>query len=105
MKVRYICKECGKVNSINSFWKWFWTPHFGNKKRLKCRHCDARKHFMNRMDYKWSMIDWPKEKEEKKNNMEYKTCKDCIYETECNLNTEACERFKDKELYNKIDKE
>ena len=37
--------------------------------------------------------------------MDYKTCKDCIYETECNLNTEACERFKDKELYNKMDKE
>ena len=66
MKVRYICKECDKVNSIDSFWKWFWTPHFGNKKWLKCRHCDARKHFMSRMDCKWSMIDWPKEKEMKR---------------------------------------
>lgn len=63
MKIRYICKECGKATSIDSFWKWFWTPHFGNKKWLKCRHCDAKKHFMSRMDCKWSMIDWPKEKE------------------------------------------
>ena len=66
MKLRYVCKYCDKVTSIDSFWKWFWTPHFGNKKWLKCRHCDARKHFMNRMDCKWSMIDWPKEKEQDK---------------------------------------
>ena len=43
-------------------WKWFWTPHFGNKKWLKCKHCDARKHFMPRADCKWSIIDWPKER-------------------------------------------
>lgn len=28
-----------------------------------------------------------------------KTCKDCIYEKRCELNTEACERFKSKELF------
>ena len=27
-----------------------------------------------------------------------KTCKDCIYEKDCALNTEACERFKSKDL-------
>ena len=28
-----------------------------------------------------------------------RTCKDCILEKDCELNTEACERFKDKKLY------
>ena len=60
--IRYICSICGNTNSITSFWKWFWTPHFGNKKWLKCKHCNTKRHFMNRMDCKWSMIDWPIEK-------------------------------------------
>ena len=68
MKIRYICKYCGKVNSIDSFWKWFWTPHFGNMKWLKCKHCDSKKHFMARWDQKWSMIDWPKERNYDKAN-------------------------------------
>ena len=50
MKVRYICKHCGNVNSIDSFWKWFWTPHLGAKKYLRCRHCYQEKHFMKRCD-------------------------------------------------------
>ena len=28
-----------------------------------------------------------------------KDCKDCIYEKDCALNTEACERFKNKDLF------
>lgn len=65
MKVRYICKECGKATSIDSWWKWFSTPHFGAKKRLKCCHCNAKKHYMARWDgRKW--LDWPKEKEMKR---------------------------------------
>ena len=61
MKVRYICKNCGRANSIDSFWIWFWTPHLGAKKYLKCRLCNAKRHFMKRWDNrKW--IDWPKEK-------------------------------------------
>ena len=62
MKLRYTCRYCGEENTIIGFWKWFWTPHFGNKKWLKCTSCGAKKHFMNRMDCNWSMIDWPKEK-------------------------------------------
>ena len=67
MKVRYICKYCGKVNSIDSVWKWFWTLHFGTKKYLKCRHCDAKRHYMKRWDGR-KFIDWPKEKEYDKAN-------------------------------------
>ena len=62
MNLKYTCRECGKTNEINSFWKWFWTPHFGNKKWMKCKHCDSKKHFMARCEQKWSMIDWPVEK-------------------------------------------
>ena len=57
----YICKECGKENKITSFWKWFSTPHFGSKKWIKCEHCNAKKHFMQRKDWagpKW--LDWYK---------------------------------------------
>ena len=62
MRIRYICKYCNEINEITGFWKWFWTPHFGNKKWMKCKHCDSKKHFMARYNQKWSMIDWPKEK-------------------------------------------
>ena len=62
MKVRYICKKCGGITSINSWRKWFFTPHLGAKKKLECLHCDAKKHYMARLDgRKW--LDWPKEKE------------------------------------------
>ena len=61
MKLRYVCKHCGRVTSINSVWEWFFTPHFGAKKWLKCRHCIAKRTFMSRSDgRKW--IDWPTEK-------------------------------------------
>ena len=57
----YICKECGKENKITSFWKWFSTPHFGSKKWIRCKHCTAKKHFMQRKNWsgpKW--LDWYK---------------------------------------------
>ena len=66
MKVRYICKHCDKVTSIDSYWKWFWTPHLGAKKLLECKHCKLTS-FMYRLDgRKW--LDWPKEKDYGKNN-------------------------------------
>ena len=65
MKLEYICKECGKTNQIVTFWTWFGTPHFGNMKWLKCKHCSAKRHFMARKDEKWSMIDWPTTRKEK----------------------------------------
>ena len=60
VNLKYTCKHCGVSNSITSFWGWFLTPHFGNKKWLKCKHCDSKRHFMPRKDKKWSMIDWYK---------------------------------------------
>ena len=55
--LKYTCKQCGATNTITTFWRWFFTPHFGNKKWLKCSSCGAKKHFMNKKDCKWSMID------------------------------------------------
>lgn len=60
LNLYYICKYCGMSNTIESFWKWVFTPHFGNKKWLKCKHCNNRRHYMSRKDKKWSMIDWPR---------------------------------------------
>jgi hypothetical protein len=60
MKVRYTCKHCNGLNSIESFKKWFFTPHLGAKKYLMCGWC-GMKSFMARTDgRKW--LDWPKEK-------------------------------------------
>ena len=64
MKLYYTCKFCNETNELIGFWSWFFTPHFGNKKWLKCSKCGAKKHFMARKDCKWSMIDWPKSKGE-----------------------------------------
>jgi DNA-directed RNA polymerase subunit RPC12/RpoP len=61
VNLEYACRNCGKTNSITSFWKWFWTPHFGSKKLLKCNHCNYKRHYMERENYngpKW--LDWPK---------------------------------------------
>jgi hypothetical protein len=63
LDLTYTCKECSGENKITSFRKWFWTPHFGAKKWLKCSHCEAKRHFMKRENWsgpKW--IDWPKNK-------------------------------------------
>ena len=57
--IYYVCKFCGETNELTGFWRWFFTPHFGNKKWMKCSKCGAKKHFMTRKDCKWSMIDWP----------------------------------------------
>ena len=62
MELKYTCKYCGETNEINSFSKWFCTPHFGAKKWLKCKHCTAKKHFMKRQNWSGpSWIDWPKD--------------------------------------------
>lgn len=64
MYLRYVCRECGKINLIDNGFKWFFTPHFGAKKYLKCIWC-GRIHTMKRWDgRKW--IDWPKEKTKEK---------------------------------------
>lgn len=60
MDLKYTCKYCKNTIHIQSFWKWFWTPHFGNKKWLKCKCCNSKRHFMSRQDKKFSMIDWYK---------------------------------------------
>ena len=52
----YICKECGNENKITGFWKWFSTPHFGSKKWIKCKHCNTKKHYMQRKN--WSGPKW-----------------------------------------------
>lgn len=58
--LKYTCRHCGATNVIIGFWQWFFTPHFGNKKWLKCSGCDAKKHYMAKKGAKWSMIDWYK---------------------------------------------
>ena len=60
--VRYTCVKCGEENTITSFWTWFWTPHLGASKYLKCKACEQR-NWMSRNDgRKW--LDTPKEKSE-----------------------------------------
>ena len=61
MKLKYTCRKCGETNEINGFWKWFWTPHFGARKRIKCKNCGIT-NFMDRQGWtgpKW--LDWPKD--------------------------------------------
>ena len=60
-EIKYICRFCGKTNSINSFWKWMRTPHYGSLKFLECEHCKSIKHFMRRQnwDKPW-WFDWYK---------------------------------------------
>jgi len=58
--IKYTCPKCGDARFIVSFWKWFWTPHFGARKYLKCKRCKCIR-LMNRWDgRKW--VDWPTEK-------------------------------------------
>jgi hypothetical protein len=60
VKVCYTCKYCGYTNEITSVLKWFFTPHLGAKKWIRCEACNDR-HFMKRQDgRKW--LDWPTEK-------------------------------------------
>ena len=60
-EIKYTCRYCGKANTITTFWKWFWTPHFGSRKWIKCKHCEAKRHFMKRQDWNkpW-WFDWYK---------------------------------------------
>lgn len=61
MKLKYTCRYCGETNVITKFWKWFWTPHFGAKKLIRCKCCGS-KHYMERQNWsgpKW--LDWPKD--------------------------------------------
>jgi hypothetical protein len=60
MLVRYTCKHCNETNEITSLWKWFWTPHFGTRKRLRCKACD-KVSYMRRQDGR-KILDWPTEK-------------------------------------------
>ena len=62
MNLKYTCRKCGETNEINSFWQWFWTPHFGARKQIKCKHCEIT-NFMERQGWtgpKW--LDWPVDK-------------------------------------------
>ena len=49
MEVKYICKHCEETNYITSKWKWFFTPHLGVRKRLRCTRCD-KVSYMKRQD-------------------------------------------------------
>ena len=49
--ILYVCRYCNEVHSINSFWKWFFTPHFGAKKYMRCKNC-GKLHAMSRVDGK-----------------------------------------------------
>lgn len=55
--IYYICHYCDHKNSINTFWKWFSTPHFGSKKWIKCECC-KKYHAMERLNYKHKWLDW-----------------------------------------------
>ena len=63
MQVNYVCPLCKEVETINSFWKWLSTPHYGARKYLFCKNC-KKKRYMHRKDGgKW--LDWPGERKEK----------------------------------------
>ena len=57
--INYTCRECGAINTITTFWRWFCTPHFGSKKFIKCKEC-GRKNYMERNGYKHKWLDWYK---------------------------------------------
>ena len=54
--LNYTCRYCGEINTITGFWRWFWTPHFGSKKYIKCKSC-GKYHAMARVNYKYKWID------------------------------------------------
>ena len=48
------------MNQIVGFWRWFFTPHFGSKKWLKCKRCNSKRHYMVRVHTKFpSWVDLP----------------------------------------------
>ena len=60
IRVRYTCKHCNETNEITDFWKWFRTPHFGTRKRLRCKVCN-KVSYMKRQDGR-KILDWYTEK-------------------------------------------
>lgn len=61
--IHYKCRKCGEINEITSFWKWFWTPHIGASKHMRCSGC-GKFRVMSRMDG-LRFIDWPSETKSK----------------------------------------
>lgn len=60
MKIKYVCPKCGHRYYITSFWRWFFTPHFGASKFIRCPECNKVR-LMHRWDgRRW--LDWPTEK-------------------------------------------
>ena len=41
MKKAYKCKFCDTVNEIG-FFKWFFAPHIGNTRCIKCKECGKK---------------------------------------------------------------
>ena len=61
--IKYICRKCGETNTIKSFWVWFWTPHLGASKWIKCEGCQART-WQERQNWGHKWLDWPTNKDE-----------------------------------------
>ena len=57
--IKYTCRHCGTTNTIKTFWRWFFTPHLGSMKWIKCKECYTRS-FMPRNNYKYKWLDWYK---------------------------------------------
>ena len=53
--IYYTCRHCGETNELTGFWRWFFTPHFGSKKWMKCDRCKL-KSFMTR--HNWNAPSW-----------------------------------------------
>ena len=41
-KFVFTCPKCGQ-KQIPNFWEWFFVPHIGSKRYLKCQDPDCRK--------------------------------------------------------------
>lgn len=54
--INYTCRHCGATNVIIGFWQWFFTPHFGSKKYMKCSVC-GKYHAMERKNYRYKWLD------------------------------------------------
>lgn len=58
--IRYFCRKCGTEHTINKFWQWFFQPHIGASKWIKCKTCHKIR-IMPRVDG-LKFWDWPKER-------------------------------------------
>lgn len=54
--INYTCRHCGATNFIIGFWQWFFTPHLGSKKYIKCQSC-GKYHAMARKNYRYKWLD------------------------------------------------